>query len=286
MNMTPRISDYVAQQVLGRSAGVVRGVFPHGMNVELLGGGLVFLGGFDRPLSCVGMQLPDSTLRLVLRQAQNEGEVGFRDAGFSLQKQGAPRVRVSLAAAQIVGLALEAPLVPRAQGYLLRGLQGLGLDSSIGLQRDKNLDWALRRLSATGPDQYHAVHWLYGRGPGLTPSGDDVLCGYGFGLLCCGLPAEHERLCKTIDLVASSRSTTSVSRAYLDAMAAGQVNETVLELVRAAREGRPLSGCLARARHYGHTSGNDVLFGLCAALSQNLGPSGSMAREPALLNMA
>lgn len=104
---------------------------------------------------------------------------------------------------------------------------------------------------------------LIGRGPGLTPSGDDALAGillvaHAHGV--AGPVAEAVR--------ARLGSTTAVSAALLDAAADGYAAADVVALVDAAVAGdaaavaRTLPAVLA----IGHTSGADLVIGVAAAL--------------------
>jgi hypothetical protein len=104
-----------------------------------------------------------------------------------------------------------------------------------------------------------AAQGLGGRGPGLTPAGDDVLSGLLFVLRAGrGQPAEAglERLA---DLV----PTTSLSRAYLSWAARGQALEPAHDVLMAAT--RDLGESTQAARRLaavGHSSGADICLGL------------------------
>ncbi|MFI6939014.1 DUF2877 domain-containing protein [Streptomyces sp. NPDC050418] len=105
---------------------------------------------------------------------------------------------------------------------------------------------------------------LLGRGPGLTPSGDDFLCGL---LLAANTALPRPRWFPAlVALIALAPSrTTLVSASLLAHAAAGHCIPQVAELLRAtAADGavpvRELSALLA----VGHSSGADLLHGLCA----------------------
>lgn len=204
-----------------------------------------------------------------MRLVEPGDDVLFSDERASFFRNGAPVATVSLHEAQEVDLRLSGPLPDTALAHLARSLACADVGFGVGLEPDENLRRVLRQLSESTTDGWPAaVRWLLGRGPGLTPSGDDILCGFGVGLLVRGEAGAHEVLCTSMRDARRVRRTTYVSEAYLDAMAEGYANEGVLDLLRAAGEGDALGGFIARVRDYGHTSGCDTLLGLALALGR------------------
>ena len=107
------------------------------------------------------------------------------------------------------------------------------------------------------------VEALLGRGPGLTPAGDDALAGillvaHAHGVAGPVAAAVRERL----------GSTTAVSAALLDAAADGYAAAEVVALVDAAVAGDPaaVARALPAVLAIGHTSGADLVIGVAAAL--------------------
>ena len=108
-----------------------------------------------------------------------------------------------------------------------------------------------------------AVAGLVGRGPGLTPSGDDALAGA--LLVACALGTGTD----LADAVrARLGATTAVSAALLDAAADGYAARTVVALVDAAVTGdaAAVARALPAVLSLGHTSGVDTVLGIRAAL--------------------
>jgi len=108
-----------------------------------------------------------------------------------------------------------------------------------------------------------AVSWLIGRGRGLTPSGDDILLGYGAGLLALDPSGAGLRFLDILESCLHGQ-TTDISLAYCKGLAAGYVNENMKLLLRGFwNNDRENTGrWLASVRELGHTSGCDTLFGL------------------------
>jgi Protein of unknown function (DUF2877) len=107
---------------------------------------------------------------------------------------------------------------------------------------------------------------LLGLGPGLTPSGDDLLCG---ALIACNAIGRGDA---ARDLHAGLQeapagATSALSWALLGAAAEGQGGESLHELLNAVLQDRPFDLALAALASHGHTSGWDTLAGVAVALS-------------------
>ncbi|SDK23641.1 DUF2877 domain-containing protein [Streptomyces indicus] len=122
------------------------------------------------------------------------------------------------------------------------------------------------RQDVSGSDRtlYDAAGALLGRGPGLTPSGDDILCGL---LLAANSTLPRPRWFPAL-LTATAlahRRTTLVSASLLTHAAAGHcIPEVAALLHAAASSGEIPTTHLAALLSVGHTSGSDLLHGLCA----------------------
>jgi hypothetical protein len=124
-------------------------------------------------------------------------------------------------------------------------------------------------LLAAGDDA--AVIELVGRGSGLTPSGDDVLCGW--------LALHHAAGVAVPDfgkaVAASLFRTTTLSATLLDCALHGEVLPEFARLVRALGNPAELTPAIAALAAIGHTSGRALLLGADLAL----GSLGSRQRE-------
>jgi hypothetical protein len=112
---------------------------------------------------------------------------------------------------------------------------------------------------------------IAGRGPGLTPSGDDLLVGIMHALTVWPALADRHRAAdlRTLLRDAGAPRTTRISRAYLEAAADGMATEPWHELVGslAADVGR-IGQAVAALLRVGETSGADALTGFCWAWEQ------------------
>ncbi len=117
----------------------------------------------------------------------------------------------------------------------------------------------------------HAVG-LLGLGPGLTPAGDDVLCGLFAGLRVLGRRWTHQRsrcegtLATLSDCIVAEapRRTTSLSSTLLLSATRGVAMEPLLHLLETAGTNTGMSG-VDELLMVGHSSGSDMLTGALLA---------------------
>lgn len=122
------------------------------------------------------------------------------------------------------------------------------------------------RLSG-GFDCERELTSLIGVGPGTTPTGDDVVVGVLAGLRLTGRTREQTRL--TASLWPLLARTTRASRHFLAWAMRGQFATPVRGLGEALGAGTDLAAAMARMRHWGATSGVDLMHGLAAALTDS-----------------
>jgi len=141
---------------------------------------------------------------------------------------------------------------------------------------------AVARAALRGDDVTGAVAGMVGSGQGLTPSGDDVLCG-----LLLGLRPEPRAVTAVWAAVAPRLgATTSLSASLLGESAEGYAVPAVVHLgavLAGARVGPDSMAVLRRAVRevagIGHSSGADLLAGLAGALSALAEPSAPRAHH-------
>jgi Protein of unknown function (DUF2877) len=117
-----------------------------------------------------------------------------------------------------------------------------------------------------------AARELSGLGPGLTPSGDDLLAGLALGLRTAlgSLPVP---LCTALWLAVEGR-TTDLAVARVRHALGGHADEVVHGLLAAIVAGTDegLDDAVRAALTYGHSSGADTLVGLIVGLSLGIAP--------------
>lgn len=122
------------------------------------------------------------------------------------------------------------------------------------------IDGALLMLLATEPAT--GVTALLGRGPGLTPAGDDVLAGFLLGTRAVGLDAAATRA--AVATLAAAR-TTALSAALLWHAARGECIDEVAAVLTTLHRDCDLAPALGRLLRVGHTSGAALATGLSTA---------------------
>jgi hypothetical protein len=132
---------------------------------------------------------------------------------------------------------------------------------------------AVVRQALGGHETTTAVAGLVGAGRGLTPSGDDALCGILLTLRVLGRMEAHAAVAKATG--ARLGATTSISAALLAAATDGWAAPPVVRLL-ARMAGGPEAGAPAlfdpedpdvrEVLAIGHTSGADLLTGVAATL--------------------
>ena len=113
-----------------------------------------------------------------------------------------------------------------------------------------------------------ALDRLIGCGPGLTPSGDDLIAGFLAGLWCCAGDGPAKRsfldgLCAAV--VTAAAGTADISRAYLSDAARGRFAEPLTTLAWHIGQGADrvaIERATLSALRVGHTSGGDGVLGL------------------------
>jgi len=132
-----------------------------------------------------------------------------------------------------------------------------------------SLAQGLRRRDA--PAVASAARTLAGLGPGLTPSGDDVLLGCLLTLSV--LPVSGAGGMRDAIAAATADRTTRISRAYLQAAADGEAGEPWHHLIAAmATSDVPrLTGAARGVMAFGETSGSDTLAGFLLSVDALLG---------------
>jgi Protein of unknown function (DUF2877) len=122
--------------------------------------------------------------------------------------------------------------------------------------------WCRQLHTEAGEDPVPAVRGLLGSGPGLTPSGDDLLAGFLLGCLAFGRDAAALR--RAVASLAPAHTTT-LSAALLWHAARGQCIPEVAMLAAALTgAGRP-GPAAVRLLGVGHTSGAALARGLLLA---------------------
>ncbi|MFB4288011.1 DUF2877 domain-containing protein [Nonomuraea sp. ATR24] len=125
-----------------------------------------------------------------------------------------------------------------------------------------------------------AAEQLVGLGPGLTPSGDDVLAGLLVTLRHLGAATGAGQAVKLAGWLAAAVTydartrTTPISATLLHCAARGQAGPEVVAVLRALAGRQALEPALRRLHALGHTSGADLAQGIAIGLDAVLALGG------------
>jgi len=173
---------------------------------------------------------------------------------------------------------------------VLLGRLGIGAPAWLrrGAAEARGLQQALRALDPPGIRS--RIGGLIGLGPGLTPSGDDLVCGLLAGLHVFALrsPGLRSRLETSRAIIAASvqdsaHRTTALSRTLLHYAARGVAVEPLLRVLWSLGSGRGVDA-LDELLCIGHSSGSDMLTGAVIAAMAVVG--WEEASAPALVTSA
>jgi Protein of unknown function (DUF2877) len=280
MHLTALSAGHEAPRI--RFNGVIHSVFDRACNVRIDDGRLLAL-----LTPCLGNVPHGARIAApagfgFARYLTIGGPVGcranvLRMAGLSIDLGTATPWQGELAAA---GVDLSVPQVTRAWRTAWRML-GRGrpraCDAQVALlsrtvdRRGLCLARAARHLRVH--EAARAVEGLIGCGPGLTPSGDDLIVGFLAGLWSTGGddPARHtfrRALCAAV--AAAAGSTGDISRVYLTHATRGRFAEPLATLATRIGDGAPvgeIERLTAAALRVGHSSGRDGVLGLLLGLA-------------------
>lgn len=243
---------------LGRPAATltVLGAFPTALYLGTAGGGVLALLTRDAVQLPIGITIPASSRSMPLA-----GYTGSaRSAAGTLSVSGAAgTLQVSL------GQLRRTALAPVGDPVARQVEQAAQLFAATGTEVETILAQRLARV-VDPVDASAAVAALLGRGPGLTPAGDDLLCGALAGTVLFGRPVEPMRRAVLDQLADRPRATTSLSRQLLLTAAAGRGLAELSTLGRAlcATDAGVLSAACARLSAIGHSSGTALAAGVLA----------------------
>ncbi|MEU8796566.1 DUF2877 domain-containing protein [Spirillospora sp. NPDC048819] len=269
-----------------RRAARVIAVFPSALYLEMRG------GPEPRVLAVVSSdahRLPNAVVVVATRREHPFRSV--REGGDAFVGDGrveADGLRVRIRRWWDPSPALGA-LQPAALAAGLRSLEAAFADAGMtggGLAGHPDPD-ALAACCAAGDlaGAVEAAERIVGLGPGLTPSGDDILCGLLVSLRLVGDAVRHGRaaarladwLGAAVTADAGTR-TTALAATLLHCAAAGGAGAEVAAVLRCVAGHEPPTAAVRRLLAVGHTSGTDLAHGVLAGCRATLALTEHAAR--------
>lgn len=259
-----QISSYIYPVDKFGQIGRVHSIFAHSLNIQV-GLRLINISCFDNYLSCFGINISEKNLKSVIQSVTENNIVKFLDNNIVFYTQDGIK-RIDVKNFNIVELKIK-PLNYFPEKGLKKTLEVLNnckVDQRIGIPNNTLLKkFSDEMITLKNFNAEQIVTWLLGRGKGLTPSGDDILCGYIFVLLL--VDKANTYLSSLVKQIRNNlKLTTDVSKAYLICATQGYVNSKVYQLYKSFKNHnfKDIDSELNSILEIGHTSGRDLSYGI------------------------
>lgn len=267
-------SNYLSRFLTKNQIGKVHALFRSSFTITL-NDQLIHIGSVQQPLSAYGLAIAEDELKAILAVISQGAIVRLKEEVLLIYAN-ERLFRLPTSAYTSVNLNVSDCMVEAAspKWHLLKmELEKRNLlhaSAVIQNEFDRSLIEELMQKeidSAHEANRYVSHFW--GRGIGLTPSGDDFLIGYGM------MQAAYLKQHGWMDALRASlgqKTTTDVSEHYYSSLLDGYISAPFLELIRAASSGgepEKIASIITNITQFGHTSGLDTLLGMYTALCGN-----------------
>lgn len=265
------ISLFMKNSLLEKdTTGKVHSVFKNSFNI-IVQGQLFNFSSKGMPLSAYGCLLEKNKI-LHLLSACRIGDVvriNKKKISFYTKRE---IIKINLFSLHPVNLAIpeiKIPLHQITESVFYSTLKTIEFEEKLGIDFSDEVEKAFTLLK--NPSQYdesdidHTVRVLMGRGKGLTPSGDDILMGYLAVEKAFGRDSSIEKKIRKKSL---NQITTEISEAYYEALFSDSISRLFVDLFLSFHisDERKILALFHKIDRYGHTSGNDTLFGVYLGL--------------------
>ncbi|MBP2625387.1 MAG: hypothetical protein H6Q68_98 [Firmicutes bacterium] len=263
-------SNLLPLYLKNHSVGRVHSKFNKGLNVQV-DDALIYIGCSGTPLSVFGLTIEEEKLKEILNSARiNDIVVNKDDKLIFYSIDGT----ITIYYKKLKVLDLKLPKIKCSINEILdtrlyQYLETIEFEKVIGINLDeetsKHLDLLLHSDKSDVNVNGMIINFFVGRGKGLTPSGDDILIGFTLALMMFG---KFNIWQKDLEAGVTRDRTTMISVAYLSALLRGYASEYFIRLVKLIDDAEmdAIEKTITEVRSFGHTSGNDTLFGFLLGL--------------------
>lgn len=251
-------------------AGKVHSKFNKGLNIQV-DDTLIYIGGSGTPLSVFGLTIEEEALKEILGSVTINDLVVNKDDKLIFYSMNGTII-IDYKELEIADLKLpkikarmDEILDTRLYGYLktinFKDVIGIDLDEKT----NKHIELLVKSNKSDALQNVEIINFFAGRGKGLTPSGDDILIGFTLALMMFG---QFNNWQKDLESNVTSDKTTMISVAYLSALLQGYASQPFISLVKLldTAEMENIEKTITAIQSFGHTSGNDTLFGFLLGL--------------------
>lgn len=260
-------SDLVFPYSKYGNTGHIHSIFNNSFNV-IIGERLIHISGQEAFLSSFGVQL---------EAHQFEGLKGIQVNDLVILKENTMTIYSRLGTYILSGNANNQKKLTLFKIHygleeieqLLKKLEAEIDVDQIGIEKnsafDQIQDW-MQSADFSSNKVERIVQYLFGRGLGLTPSGDDILLGYFWGMRIL----MDDSMKKEVNscFIRSIMKTTIISREYVFAFLQGRISSPIFRFNQALerRSSDSIDDAIKEIKAIGHTSGQDFLFGFLLSL--------------------
>lgn len=250
--------------------GKVHSKFNNGLNIQF-DDSLVYISYIGTPLSVFGLNIEEQKLNQILNYIKIDDVVVSKNDKlifYSIYEI----ISIDYKNLEQVDLRLPKINCRISEVYntkLYNCLKSIEFEKLIGIELDKRtreyVDLLLNSNKHNLNTNLMIISFFCGRGKGLTPSGDDILTGFTLALMMFN---KFDNWTKALEVSITTSTTTMISVAYIRSVLQGYASEYFIQLIKLidVEDIEIIEETIKKVQSFGHTSGNDTLFGFFIGL--------------------
>lgn len=250
----PFVSNNVIQSLETSSDLTVHSVFSNGINIQA-SGRPIFIGIQDGPSA---LQI-ESVYIPVVTKAKINDEVVYKNKQLIFKSLG---LIFDMRFSQVKNYELCKKRVTSVMSdKFMRLIIGYNYMTGLDLLTEDLINCLIKEFDY---DQMKYLDYLFGRGKGLTPSGDDFI----LGMLAYHHvnPYLSDEFIKQLESKMNSNLTTDISVNYLKDALQGYFVRDIINLFNSLQDGGNIVARIYKITSFGHTSGKDTLSGIAMGI--------------------
>ncbi len=266
-------SNLVPLYLKNKRLGKVHSKFKSGLNIQFEDI-LIYISHTESALSAYGINIDKDKLQEIMEMVDIKDVVIFKECKlifYSTYKN----ITLNLENIELIDLRIPVIQINKREirnTILYSILKEYDFKNNIGLKIDDKINYYIDLLVKSDKENSklneEIIKFFSGRGKGLTPSGDDILIGFTTSILSFNEENIFGNWIKDISLLINKKVTTEISVSYIRALIEGYLSYNFIELIYSMnfKESNYVYGIIEKIKKFGHTSGNDTLFGFFLGL--------------------
>ena len=246
----PFISETVLNSFKNSSELYIHSVFDKGINIKTIDRP-VFLGMQDGPSAL----MIDSKYLPIFKNCEVGSQIVYLDNKLIFEELG---LVLDLSSAEMKNYRIsDQKVLSYMSEKYIKAIIGYDFMTGLNLNTEDLIDQLIRDF---GYDQEKYLDYLFGRGKGLTPTGDDFL----LGMIAYHnvQPYLSDDFFSRLEDKLNSNSTTYISENYLRDATKGYFIRDIINLFDSLQQGRNFVARIYEISTYGSSSGIDMLSGI------------------------